>query len=286
MTTDYHAVRMTSLRAALGRLTYRLARLLPSSVTVTLQNLAGRSPAARGILRRITGLAREGVYKIASGPAAGMLIDVSHSRPSYVLGTAEPEMQQFLRANALPGGVVLDLGANVGFFSLVSAALVGPQGRVVAYEPFPLNGAALRRNIELNGLTTVEVVQAAVAGRAGTAEFSVGLSDQDGSLVGRSGAGSISVATVAVDDEMRRLGLRPTLIKIDVEGAEADAITGMTQTLEQARPIVICEMHETVHRPDHPVSRTLRDLGYTLSWLEKGVDEASEYWAPHLIAIP
>lgn len=277
---------MIRLRTALGRMTYRVARLLPSGVIAKLQGLSGHSPRARRILQRVTRMAREGVHEIASGPAAGMLIDVAGSRPSYVLGTAELEMQQFLEANAKPGGVVLDLGANVGFFSLVSAALVGPEGRVVAYEPFPGNAAALRRNVALNHLTTVEVVQAAVAGQAGEASFSVGLSDQDGALHGRVGVGRISVATVAIDDEVRRLGLRPTLIKIDIEGAEVDAIGAMLDTLETARPVVVCEIHETVHDLDHPVSRTLRDLGYTVSWLEHGVDGADEFWAPHLIAIP
>jgi FkbM family methyltransferase len=277
---------MTTLRATLGRLMYRFARQLPSSAIAALQGVSGRSSRARRILQRVTRVAREGVHEIASGPAAGMLIDIAGSRPSYVLGTAEPEMQQFLEANVKPGGVVLDLGANVGFFSLVCAALVGSQGRVVAYEPFPGNAAALRRNVALNRLTTVEVVQAAIAREAGTAIFSVGLSDQDGSLLKRAGAGNISVATVGIDDEMRRLGLQPTLIKIDIEGAEVDAIGGMTETLETARPVVVCEMHQTVHDPDHSVNRTLRGLGYTVSWLEEGVDEATSFWAPHLIAIP
>lgn len=277
---------MTRLRGALGRLMYRCARQVPSSVIAELQGLAGRNPAARRMLQRVTSVARAGVHEIASGPAAGMFIDVAHSRPSYVLGTAEPEMQQFLQANVKPGGVVLDLGANIGFLSLVSAALVGPEGRVVAYEPFPENAAALRRNVLLNRLTTVEVVQAAVSCQAGTASFSVGRSDQDGSLVERQGAGSISVTTVAIDDEMQRLGLRPTVIKIDIEGAEGEAIVGMRGILASARPVVVCEMHETVHDPDHPVRRTLHDLGYTVSWLEDGVEEASEFWAPHLVAIP
>jgi FkbM family methyltransferase len=215
-----------------------------------------------------------------------MLIDVAGSRPSYVLGTAERDMQDFLAAHLRAGDVVFDLGANVGFFTLVAAALVGPSGRVVAYEPLPTNAVALRRNVGLNELANVEVVEAAVSAAVGTAELDPNGSDQEGSLVVHRGSATISVPTVSVDAEADRLAVAPTLVKIDVEGAEGDVLTGMMRTLGTARPIVVCEVHQHHHDLSDPIPAALRAAGYDVTWLEPEAQSPDGFWAPHLVGVP
>lgn len=251
-----------------------------------MQDLVARNALARAVVRQATRAGRIGVYPIASGPAKGMLIDVAGSRPTYVLGKAEPEIQSFLAEHIRPGDVVLDVGANVGFFTLMAAALTGPSGHVVAFEPSPKNATALRANLAANRLTTVQVVEAAVAAEEGQCTLHMNESNQEASLVNALGHESITVQTVTVDSEMRRLGLAPNVIKIDVEGAEDDVIRGMRSTLEEARPTIVCEMHVGIPQLDDPVPATLKAAGYQVAWLEPEVVDGIEFWAPHLVALP
>lgn len=278
---------MTDIRRIAGLATYGLAKRLPKPLIAQAQDLVGRSPRARAAIRRLTGPARQGTHSIAEGPAKGLLIDVSSSRPSYVLGTAEPDMQRFFASTIKPGDVVLDLGANVGFFTLVAAALTGPNGRVVSYEPMQATNEALRHNVALNGLAhRVEVVQAAVSASDGVALMDANESDQDASLVISTSGDMREVRTVCVDSEVRRIATGPSFIKIDVEGAEADVMEGMRDTLERYRPVVVCEIHTHDHDLDGPVPAILRDFGYRVYWLEDGVDSAESFWAPHLVGVP
>jgi FkbM family methyltransferase len=270
-----------------GKALYRAARLVPDGILGELERAVGRNRSVRRVIRRMTQSGRVGFYPIASGPARGMLINVAGSRPGYVLGTAERAMQAFLAEHIHVGDVVLDLGANVGYFALTAAALTGPSGRVIAYEPMPRNAEALRANIAANRLRHVDVVEAAVSDRAGRAILHLNESDQEASLVHGGIAASLSVSSVTIDDEMSRRALSPNLIKIDVEGAEEIVVRGMPATLKRARPVIVCEMHVDLPVLDGPVPSLLSDAGYELSWLEGASVRADEhYWTPHLVAVP
>jgi FkbM family methyltransferase len=247
-----------------------------------LARVAARYPAVRRVLRALSRPIRRGPRRILSGPAAGMRIDLAGSRPSYLLGSAEPELQAFLERHLRRGSVFYDVGANVGYFSIVGAALVGPGGQVVAFEPSAANVAALRRNAELNGLDHVRVVEAAVGGAAGHARFDPGPSDQQGRLTDD---GQVQVDVVTVDDVVAGGTPPPDVVKIDVEGAELACLTGALKTLRDHRPTIVCEVHDVSPSLDeHPVPRLLRDLGYELSWLES--DPNNDVWAPHVAAVP
>jgi FkbM family methyltransferase len=275
---------MESLRSALGKATYQAARALPTSVAERLQSYIARNRRAGRVARRLTDSMRDGVHRIARGPAEGLLMDVAGSRPSYVLGTAEPEVTSFLATNIRPNDVVFDLGANVGYFTLVAAQLVRPSGRVVAVEPLPSNVAALRRNVELNKLENVTVVEAAVSNSEGTASLALGDSDQSSSLILQRGATSIEVPTVTIDGLVRSLDVEPSLIKMDVEGAELGVIEGGANTLSTARPTVLCELHTDRPSFSLPVPSALDAMGYELCWIEPAAYEQEIFWAPHLVA--
>jgi FkbM family methyltransferase len=264
-----------------GKLVYWTAARVPSPVLERAQAIAARRSPASILLRRLTSGARSGVREIASGPARGLRIDLADSRPSYVLGTAELGLQQFMVDHVRPGGVFYDLGANVGYFTLIAARLVGAEGHVRAYEPLPTNAAALRRSVALNGLSNVTVIEAAVASAVGTASFQPGPTGQDGRL----GAGDLEVQTRAVDADVQDGAPPPSVVKIDVEGAEHDALLGMRATLTEHRPVIVCEMHDDPWDLDqNPVPVLLSGLGYDVAWLEGEIGE--EFWAPHLVAIP
>lgn len=238
----------------------------PRPVMARVQAIAAGNTRRSRLLRRVSGVARSASHRIAAGPAKGLRIEVGDSRPSYLLGTAERAVQDAMAERLGPGDVFYDLGANVGYFSMVAAAL---GAKVYAYEPFPSNVALLERNAR--GLP-IAVRPSAASDRAGEGAFAEGPTSQDGKL---SDSGGLTVRTVALDDETPA----PTFVKIDVEGAEAAVLEGMRRTLSEHHPVVLVELHDEPYTFEHPVALGLLEHGYQLSWLER-----ERGWAPHLLA--
>ncbi len=193
--------------------------------------------------------------RVMRGRLAGARINLGGSFIRYLTGDAEPEVQDALAQLIEPGQTVYDVGANIGFFTILCSRLVGPQGRVYAFEPIPQNLATLRRNVALNGLTNVVVVEKALSSSTGTAEMFVspwsafhslnvaGASKQDNH---GPEAGEIVVQTVTLDEFLQDGDVRaPDLVKIDVEGAELIVLAGMGETLRTRKPLLLCELHDT-----------------------------------------
>lgn len=174
-------------------------------------------------------------------------------------GTYEREQTRLFQEHIRPGATVLDVGAHVGYYTLLSAVLAGPRGRVHAFEPNPQNAAFLRRHVRLNRLGNVTVEQAAVSDRAGTARFDFGTGSGTGHLAD---AGALEVRTVRLDDYCAQHGLAPTVVKIDVEGAEMSVLAGGRETLARHRPVIFLSTHGAeVHAASLGF---LRGLGYQL----------------------
>jgi FkbM family methyltransferase len=139
------------------------------------------------------------------------------------------------------GDHVLDIGANVGTHALGFASLVGPGGRVVAFEPQPVIFELLRGNVRANGLTHVSCEQAALAERAGSAVLSVPDYHQrhNSGLASLQGSGTtIEIQTRTLDDYGFE---RCALVKLDVEGWERAVLRGGKQTLARCRPHLYAE---------------------------------------------
>ena len=207
-----------------------------------------------GRLRRLELALLRGRLMVRSGIAARAWLSAAHFEPwgaqsiHVLLGSHEPMVQEGLRRSVPRGGVVFDLGANIGFMTLVAARLVGPTGAVVAFEPEPRTAAALRVNAALNGFDNVRVFEAA-AGRADEAAELLVVDDPLWTRLASVGeheraTGRLQVPVVSLDRAIADGELPvPDVVKIDVEGAELDVVAGMRTTLEQHRPVVICEMH-------------------------------------------
>ncbi len=183
--------------------------------------------------------ASQAPVRAAVAPKLVMDLDLTDfvQRSIYLDPSYDADLQRVISDHLPEGGVFMDIGANVGFFTLLAARRVGKGGQVHAFEPEPRTYAALRRNIALNRLTNVTAWQLALSDTAGTAT----LFPHAG---GNSGAASLrplenSGPPVAVElDTYDRLAAErglpvPSLIKIDVEGAETKVIRGMTQLLSQ-----------------------------------------------------
>ncbi|HUZ81831.1 MAG TPA: FkbM family methyltransferase [Gaiellaceae bacterium] len=215
------------------------------------------SPAARlarGAVNRATGDEIR-VVRVLSGVARGsrLALDLSKEK-AYWIGHYERPLQHFLRENVGSSDVFFDVGAHVGFFSVCAARL---GARVVAVEPDTDNAARLRRNVELNGLD-IAVVEAAAWVDTGTVALVPGGSAKEFQVAPGKG-----VLSISLDDLAARYG-SPTVIKLDVEGAEARALEGARHVLSDVQPIVVCELHGAEQR-ERVV--TLLD-GYSVEKLE------------------
>lgn len=188
------------------------------------------------------------------------------------LGTYEPEQTGLFERHVRPGDTVLDVGAHVGYYTVLSAVLAGPSGAVWSFEPNPTNAGFLRRHVEINGLAQVRVEQAAVSDAEGTARFDFGTGSGTGHL---SSDGAIEVRTLRLDDVCAAHGVVPKAIKIDVEGAEAAVLEGGAKTIESARPVIFLSTHGP--EPHAACVAWLRARGYALAPIVGGsVETASE----------
>lgn len=187
--------------------------------------------------------------RVLRGPAKGMRFIVEPGiGVSYALGT-QAAAPRFFAKWVRPGGTVYDVGSNKGQMALIFAALVGPSGRVLAFEPAPHEYKSLARNIRINRLDNVRVFDAAAAERRGEYTFAYsGEQPTAGKFVDvgeryvSEGADRFPVLAVPLD-EMLAEEPAPDLIKIDVEGAAATVLRGAKRIIEQWSPIVYVELH-------------------------------------------
>jgi FkbM family methyltransferase len=163
-------------------------------------------------------------------------------------GSYEPELRSIVRAVLPTGGVALDVGANVGWHTLLMANLVGPQGRVLAVEANPSVRQELVRNIRLNRLAQVNVIPCAVAESERLLEFCAPTADDPSSDSGhvltgaKEGADMIRVEARTLDAIASELRIdRLDLLKIDVEGFEWPALQGAERTIAKYRPYILFE---------------------------------------------
>jgi FkbM family methyltransferase len=175
----------------------------------------------------------------------------SIAREVCFTGRYEPQETQLAMRLLGPGMSVVDVGANWGYFTLVCAHLVGRRGRVVAIEPHPRLASMLDENVRANGLAQIEVLRLAAGAARGARTF-VGF-DEDG---GNSGVSRAARASEVADFECPTAAIdsiavgvdgsqaRVDLVKMDIEGGEADALEGMASGLAARRyRFVLLECH-------------------------------------------
>ncbi len=168
-----------------------------------------------------------------------------------------------------PGDNFVDLGANIGAYSLRVAQKLGPGSRIVAVEPNPYLVRALKRNLILNQFDFVDVIEAAVGEQAGECDLQWRKSLLNAGSVAHSprggGTHTARVARVNMDEELERLGVgKIRLIKMDIEGSEPQAVHGLRKTLLRDRPVILFEN-------SHPETRSLlMSLGYSVGKLRRG----------------
>ena len=177
----------------------------------------------------------------------GVYVRTAHAwgglEKAILYGWNEREEAARFLSLAKAGMTVFDVGANVGFYSLLLAARVGPTGSVHSFEPTPRVAGALRTNVQLNDFAQVKVNQIAMSDSCGTTAFYVHDDDVLSSFGGVSQT-AIDVATLTIDAYLEQNGIRHVdLIKIDVEGAEVRVLRGASRLLSAPdAPIIMIEV--------------------------------------------
>jgi FkbM family methyltransferase len=257
-----------------------VSRLPPSFIRAV-----GRAQFRSPLLAKLIGRTRgrlNGVGIIRHGVGAGLRFDSTGGYPGYLLGTSEPEEQSFLANHLSPGDVFYDLGANVGFYSTIAAHLVGPTGRVYAFEPHPTSAKSAARNAALNDFTNVTVVPAAVSNINGRTKLALSEISAKHKLGDGSG---LEVDVVSIDQwSVNERAPGPSVVMIDVEGAELLALDGMRATLREHKPVVCCEVHWLGARFLEYCRDELGPLGYELANLVGAEPQVDGHWHAVLTA--
>jgi len=189
--------------------------------------------------------------QVQQGPAQGIWLRLNpRTGRDYFNGEVEPEVQAVLQKYLRAGMTFYDVGANIGFFSLMAAKLVGTGGRVIAFEADPEIAARLREHVARNDSARISVEEKAVWSSAAPVFFAradTSLSPDRGlghvvAAEAETAHSTIRVETVVLDEYAAGV-CAPDFIKCDVEGAEVEVFRGAQKILVEKRPIILCEMH-------------------------------------------
>lgn len=165
-----------------------------------------------------------------------MVLDATDSLRLSIDPNFEPCETRLMSTELKPGDVVVDVGANIGYYTLLAASKVGAQGKVYAFEPDPTNFALLKKNVELNGHRNVVLVNKAVTDKSG--ELKLYLSDVNmgdhRAYASEENRPSITIPCTTMDDFFRGHKGRVDFIKIDIQGFECHALRGMQETLRRS----------------------------------------------------
>ena len=213
-----------------------------------------------------------GMYRtrVLTGPLAGTMLTLpALERPSFALGNFERHVVNAIRAEMVSGGVAYDVGAYVGYLTMVMSRCAGPDGTVVAFEASPRVLPALKANLAADEFANTEIVDRAVSDQSGTLSFemypysTIGRISRDGTA---DDAVTVEVQAITLDEYVYELGNPPPdLIKIDVNGAELQVLQGADRLLREQAPKVLVEVRT---RTQPEVADLMAAAGYRARHLE------------------
>ncbi len=271
------------------------ARILPNSFKQAIYKFKPLAGLIRSGLNRAspTGLTQ---VKVAAGDLAGfnILLDMQIDK-DYWLGTYEPELQAAIRELVEPGAIIYDVGANIGYVSLLLAQAAGEAGHVFAFEALPENAGRWCRNIELNGMSSrLSLFSGAVIQASGPVRFLVHASGGMGKATGSAGRddryqAEVTVPGISLDEFVYGQGNPPPqVVKMDIEGGEVLALPGMHRVLTEARPLMLMELHGM--QSSRAAWETLTAAGYQVCWMRRGYPLVPSLeamgWKAYIVAKP
>ncbi|MGC1186310.1 MAG: FkbM family methyltransferase [Candidatus Acidiferrales bacterium] len=219
--------------------------------------------------------------EVQSGVAENLRMKLNpRTQTSFYTSPHDLALRDLLVEYLRPGMTFWDLGANQGIYSLVAAKLVGPTGKVLAFEPDPELVERLTEHAVANRCSNIRVIQAAVGSVDGSVSFDRGGDSGDfgqGKMVPHeesSPRSSVVAVRCMTLDALSQHEPPPNFIKCDVEGAEIEVFHSARELLRIQSPYIECEVHSDVI--GETLSQFLRASGYSLKW----------YAESHFLAVP
>jgi FkbM family methyltransferase len=214
---------------------------------------AGPRAGIYGVARRAYGIALRTRYGRAGMPwqVHDQTVRIDPGVRHLVPHESEPPLYEFVRSHVTPGSQVLDVGAFLGIYAILESRLAGPHGRVIALEPTAFSAATARRHIHYNAgrgasITLIEAAAGEARGQAMLHEYDEPYVNALAGAVDVTGTPRLrAVDVLTLDDVCREQGMKPTFIRMDVQGAEWHALRGARETIRAAGKdlVIVAEMH-------------------------------------------
>lgn len=242
------------------------------------------------------------LFPVLSGPAKGLCFRfdlLTRLEVAPLLGTYEREETALVEKICRPGWTVWDCGTYMGYYTALFARLVGPQGHVVAFEADPRNLARAKEHITLNRLSNVQLVHAAIGAPIGQTEFILSNNTNShipGTYVGATQDdyqhhieqvdGRIQVRCLSLDQAYLDEKLPPPdLVKIDIDGAEKQALPHAYKLVENKKPLILLELHNP--ECDAAAWEFAQKSGYILQSIDNGkIIRSREKTSGTLLCLP
>ncbi len=229
----------------------------------------GRIPVLRWLYDNLFGLLKPKSVTVMDHK---MWLDDRDTLELGTHGIYEPTETELLQRELKSGETFVDIGANIGYYTLIAARIVGPKGRVFAFEPDPTNFALLQRNVQENGYTNVTLINKAMSNKAQTLKLYLSKTNRGDHRVydSKDGRPSVSIQAVSLDGFFKKLDRKVHFIKMDIQGAEARALDGMKGLLHANRSLkLVTEFSPGSLRlcgsDPQKYLKTLEKLGFKLS---------------------
>jgi len=169
-----------------------------------------------------------------------IFLDSNDSLKLSTTGDYEKFETDIVKKVVKKGDVVVDIGANIGYYTLILAKLVGDTGLVYAFEPEPTNFNLLKKNVEINGYHNVILENKAVANLNGKISFYLDSENLGGhSVFMKKDSKSVEIPSIRLDDYLKDVEKKIKFIKMDIEGGELEAIKGMSSILKENNDLKI-----------------------------------------------
>jgi FkbM family methyltransferase len=220
----------------------------------------------------------ETIVTLRQGRLRGQRWIVGSYNHNCWIGTYERRKRAAFEQIVKPGSVVYDIGAHVGFYTLLASVLVGDQGKVFAFEPMPRNLRFLREHLRLNQHTNVAIVEAAVWSEPGTTPFRIGPTSATGRVAR---TGELCIRTVQIDHAIANQELpTPDLLKIDAEGGELEVLRGAVHLMSTKRPIIFLATHGA------EIHQQCCELLHSLDYILTALDDKTIQQSAEVLAVP
>lgn len=231
-------------------------------------------PNTRILSARIASRGREVVRDVQGAKMRLDLSDVGISKELYLTGVHEPNSTRQFREELRPGMILLEVGANIGYYALIATQHIRPGGKIIALEPSPVSLRSLRGNLKLNSLEhMVDIYPFAAGSRNGQLRFYMMSKRNLSGFINRKGPGidlisEIGVKVVPIDDILKKEGVTIDYFRMDIEGFETEVIKGMAATLTSVSGPIggFIEVHSRLLNENGGSARLfleqMKDVGY------------------------